>query len=823
MMNTLKFLAFLRLYITYIFQVRVKHYLSTDIVLITQNLRKKNGQGKTYFTGTSILLKKRCKIGIQNQIKTAGSSGSLRVWFGDLSALRRTNVAPSSGVLRLLFGCSSGRTRSAAEAVPKPSRSVAEHVPNMSRRSPEAEPKATRRGVGASPSSDFFLTNFALTSAFHAMGLGCSSNFALIFPEGDPKPARRNSEQRWEKARSWSGIGRIVVDYSLTQETHKIDYSATQGSPLLSPCYTQGRLKDCTRPAQQKKDFGEVGDAELTHGVETKRSVLGCFKTVCGVLGSRANTLVNSVEVIAQRRLNRFSFITDYRRTYRMVLTCLCLFFQSSKYSFEVLKSIRALALLALMVSMFSLSAQTPRKDSGADGLSQIKALKVGDLVADDFFSHMHKSVDWSSKAVSQINLSAHRNKLIILDFWAPWCSSCLGSLKKLDSLKKTWDQDKVIIIPVTTMGLNDITRTLNYFKWDYQSIYEDSFLSARFPHQALPFMVWIKDGHVIATPKAGYANTANINAVLADSNFEVFNKTDVKLIDTNITLFTKDNGLPDHVFYDSQDSKLVGYIPGYTGTNFKVFKTKDSLSLYAVNSTIDRIYQEAYKDVIYPYQIKKKAIRWNVGIDFVPYLEISKPKENWTGDLYKDKQLEKWKQQHYFSIMISVPRDSGINGARRKMQKFLADQIEQKFGLEAKIQDGEKLRYPILKVLNTKQQAEIRLSQKLQRPPKKGYENYTVPFGDQPHFKLFIETALKNIKSLRLTECRIWDRTGIEPDFPAKFSFPMAIAQEQKFKNIQDLLKQYGLQILIEEKPVPYLHIGQSAVHSKSKGHEDL
>gem|GEM_PF-7019203 len=86
-----------------------------------------------------------CTINVQNQIKTAGSSGSLRVLFEDLSAMRRTKVAPSSGVLRLLFGCPSGRTRSAAEAVPKPSRSVPEHVPNMSRRTPEELPKLSRR------------------------------------------------------------------------------------------------------------------------------------------------------------------------------------------------------------------------------------------------------------------------------------------------------------------------------------------------------------------------------------------------------------------------------------------------------------------------------------------------------------------------------------------------------------------------------------------------------------------------------------------------------------------------------------------------------
>ena len=46
------------------------------------------------------------------------------------------------------------------------------------------------------------------------------------------------------------------------------------------------------------------------------------------------------------------------------------------------------LIIVFTVVSMFSLSAQTPRKDSGADGLSEIKALKVGDLVGDDFYSH---------------------------------------------------------------------------------------------------------------------------------------------------------------------------------------------------------------------------------------------------------------------------------------------------------------------------------------------------------------------------------------------------------------------------------------------------
>ena len=160
----------------------------------------------------------------------------LRPVFGLCSAALRACSVPTSPLLRECFGyCSavlrdvpealSKRTRSRAEADSKPSRSGLEAEPKRSRTCLEQAPKrsrsvaeehskgsrkAIRRGVGASPSSDFFLTNFAPTSAFHAVGHQSPSNFPLIFPEGDPKPTRINSEQRWEKGRSWSGVGRIL-------------------------------------------------------------------------------------------------------------------------------------------------------------------------------------------------------------------------------------------------------------------------------------------------------------------------------------------------------------------------------------------------------------------------------------------------------------------------------------------------------------------------------------------------------------------------------------------------------------------------------------
>ncbi len=471
-MNILKFLAFLRGYITYIFQVPVKHYLSTDIVLITQNLRKKIRQGKMYFKDTSILLKKRCKISAQNLIKNVNSSGSLRVLFEDRSTLRRTSVASSSGRLRLLFDCASGTSRSVLEALPKPSRNAPEPVSTMSRRSLEAEPKASRRGGKASPSSDFCLTNFAPASAFHAVGLEFSSGSH----RATPIKTRCRLDENPMKCKNSAGINLVMVNYSLAQETHKLDYSATLGSPLLSPCYTQGQLNDCTRPTQQKRAFQKVGDFKLTYGVKSERSVLRFFKSISKALVFRVNTLLGLLGPVVQRALKCFLFVADYKRAYRMILTCLFL----------------------CLVSMFSLPAQTPRKDSGADGLIKANPLLIGQKLPEEFWEREY--LVYNNGDTTRQTLEAYRGKLLVLDFWATWCAICLGQMKEKDELFSRFPADAKLIYVNPTQTKDTYTNIAKIqdrlaersLSGKFQSIIEEDYLQQLFPNYIYPRYVWI-------------------------------------------------------------------------------------------------------------------------------------------------------------------------------------------------------------------------------------------------------------------------------------------------------------------------------------------
>ncbi len=544
-MNILKFLAFLRGYITYIFQVPVKHYLSTDIVLITQNLRKKIRQGKTYFKGTSILLKKRCKNGAQNLLKKGDSSSSLRVVFEDRSTLRRTSVASSSGRLRLLFECASGTSRRVLEALPKPSRNAPEPVSTMSRRSLEAEPKVSRREEKVSPSSDFCLTNFAPASAFHAIGIEFSSG----------------------------------------------SYRATPIKTRCRPDENPMKCKNSAGIAQKMgEDFQKVGESKLTYGVESEQSVLRFFKSISKAFVFRVNTLLGLLGPVVQRALKCFLFVADYRRAYRMVLTCLFL----------------------CLVSMFSLSAQTPRKDSGADGLPEIKALNIGDKIPQSLWEVPLQVVNHPT-GQKAIKLSEYRDKkLIILDFWAVWCASCVESLGKIQH-KLKYDQSDIVFIPVT---LNTDTVVAKFQRsnkvageWQFPLVVGDKLLKQIFQHSSISHFVWLSnDGTVLAFTSSEYITDSQLQKGLKGDFADVKMKIDQIDFDPKKPLLIPE--LADlKARYTGFRTLLAGAAPTSGMQNL------DSLGLkrrYFVNASLRSLCMDAMSD-IQGIQLAKKKIVYEV------------------------------------------------------------------------------------------------------------------------------------------------------------------------------------------------------------------
>ena len=150
---------------------------------------------------------------------------------------------------------------------------------------------------------------------------------------------------------------------------------------------------------------------------------------------------------------------------------------------------------------------------------AQQKALKVGGTIPEEIWTLPLEMANGPQKTIT---LSEHKDKLILLDFWATWCAGCLLNFPKMEALQKQFG-DKIKVIPVTKekrATLEKFFASKNGHRYKYiSSVAEDKMLSTAFPYQVIPFIVWIKDGKLINQTDAEQVTSETISEILADKS----------------------------------------------------------------------------------------------------------------------------------------------------------------------------------------------------------------------------------------------------------------------------------------------------------------
>lgn len=196
-------------------------------------------------------------------------------------------------------------------------------------------------------------------------------------------------------------------------------------------------------------------------------------------------------------------------------------------FVFTLLHNLSGIAQLAARTS----SIKQVARDSHSTART-IQELKIGDVVPDFEFEVTNASFNRSK-------LSNLKHTLLILDFWATWCSSCIVRFPKLDSLQRKFANDvKFFLVNSSRTGDTDesVGNTLTKLKQKYPefqipSIIKDTVLDKMFPHTLIPHYIWINsDFKVVAITSSSEITEENINRVLNGQPFKYKVKKDIDL-----------------------------------------------------------------------------------------------------------------------------------------------------------------------------------------------------------------------------------------------------------------------------------------------------
>ncbi|MGA9212150.1 TlpA family protein disulfide reductase [Kaistella sp.] len=146
---------------------------------------------------------------------------------------------------------------------------------------------------------------------------------------------------------------------------------------------------------------------------------------------------------------------------------------------------------------------------------AQQKALKIGDVIPEEVWTTSLPLVNSPNKTTT---LAKDRDKLILLDFWATWCSSCLKGFPKMEKLQQKYG-DRIKIVAVSSQDRATLEKFFaskngQRFK-GVSSVSDDLLFKKLFPHVGVPFIVWIKDGKLLNTTDGDQVTENTVAEVL--------------------------------------------------------------------------------------------------------------------------------------------------------------------------------------------------------------------------------------------------------------------------------------------------------------------
>lgn len=219
--------------------------------------------------------------------------------------------------------------------------------------------------------------------------------------------------------------------------------------------------------------------------------------------------------------------------------------------------------------------------------------LQIGDQIPEAVW-HTSLKIAGQNTQDNWITLNDYRGKLIVLDFWSTWCSSCIRNMPYLHALENEFQND-FVVVPVTKedagkigrfLSTNVTLKPLNIF-----SVVEDSILYATFPSSTLPHLALIdQEGILRAITNGEYIDRKVLNGLINNKS-DIYIPNKKKGLQTalmSISPVYNDAIVNEPLYY----STVTGFLDGASQTmNREVDSVKGSIRYSVINTYINNLY----------------------------------------------------------------------------------------------------------------------------------------------------------------------------------------------------------------------------------------
>lgn len=215
------------------------------------------------------------------------------------------------------------------------------------------------------------------------------------------------------------------------------------------------------------------------------------------------------------------------------------------------------------------------------------RPLSIGDSVPDLALHHILNA------PFSESSLNNFKDRVLILDFFATWCSPCVAMLPRLDSLQKSMG-DTLQVLVITDEKPAVVNRFLNRTKRIHLPIItSDTLLKKWFPHKLLPHEVWISRGRVAVISHPESINAGNIRQLATSGILSVPVKSDLFQFNRNKPIM--ENQVIQQQARSLYASRLLAHIPGLAGMSGISWDTVHAQQRrYFINVSLTTLYKQA-------------------------------------------------------------------------------------------------------------------------------------------------------------------------------------------------------------------------------------